>query len=205
GCTYRDRTAADTTRRSQGSRSCTRQSRARRYRPSRSCRRVAMVSVSKRTDGRPGYVVRWRDESGRQRKKSFRRKVDADRFRAEIEHSLNNGRYVDPSARRQTFRQYAEAWRAAQPHRPRTAQAVEQHLRCYAYPAFGERPIASVRPSVVQAFVTGLPLSASTTRTVFNTVRAVFRAAVRDRVIGHDPTERINLPPVPRRRVEPLT
>ncbi|HEX6076349.1 MAG TPA: hypothetical protein VFZ32_13940 [Micromonosporaceae bacterium] len=45
-----------------------------------------MASVSKRVrDGRTTYLVRWRD-GARQCKKSFARKVDADRFRTTIEH-----------------------------------------------------------------------------------------------------------------------
>jgi len=38
-----------------------------------------------------------------------------------------------------------------------------------------------------------------------NTIRAVFAAAVRDRVIAHNPCVGVTLPRVPRRRVEPLT
>jgi hypothetical protein len=40
-----------------------------------------MGSVEKRTrDGNVTWLARWRDPDGRQRKKSFLRKVDAERF-----------------------------------------------------------------------------------------------------------------------------
>lgn len=164
-----------------------------------------MASVERRKDGRPGYVTRWRDESGQQRKKSFARKVDADRFRAETEHKLNTGTYVDPAAGRTTFREYAEQWRAMQPHRPNTAARVRYQLAAHAYPVLGDKPLARLRASDMQAFVSGLGLAPSTARTVFSTVRAIIGAAVRDRRIPYDPCDRIKLPEMPRQQVVPLT
>jgi integrase len=40
---------------------------------------------------------------------------------------------------------------------------------------------------------------------VFNTVNAVFRAAVRDRMIPHNPCEDAKLPQIPRKRIVPLS
>lgn len=167
-----------------------------------------MASVEKRDDGRPRpWLVRWRDEAGKQRKKSFGRKVDADRFRAEVEHSLNIGGYVDPKAGRQTFRAYAEAWRLAQPHRPNTAARTLSQLGKHVYPVLGSRPMSAIRPSELQAFVTGLSadLAPGSVRTVYATVRAIFGAAVHDRVIGRDPAAGVKMPERPREQVVPLT
>ncbi|MEV6472688.1 hypothetical protein [Streptomyces sp. NPDC051657] len=47
-------------------------------------------------------------------------------------------------------------------------------------------------------------LAASTSRTVFNTVNTVFRAAVRDRMIPHNPCAEAELPSVPRKKIVPL-
>jgi integrase len=166
-----------------------------------------VANVERRKDGRPGYAVRWRDEAGRQRKKSFSRKVDADRYRAEVEHSLNLGSYVDPRAGRTTFRDYAEAWRASQPHRPNTAIRARSQLTKHVYPVLGHRPLAAARPSELQALVATLSttLRPGSVRTVFATVRAIFAAAVRDRVIGNDPCAGVKLPAVHRERIVPLT
>ena len=167
-----------------------------------------MASVEKRRDdGRAGYLVRWRDEAGRQRKKTCPRKIDADRLRAEIEHKLNAGTYVDPAAGRRTFSTCAEAWRTAQPHRPNTATRVASQLRVHVYPVLGDRPIAAVRPSEIQALIGKLStsLSPGSVRTVMATVRAIFGTAVRDRLIALDPCTRLALPAVQRQRVVPLT
>ncbi|MDZ5441760.1 tyrosine-type recombinase/integrase [Micromonospora sp. 4G57] len=164
-----------------------------------------MASVERRKDGRPGYVCRWRDEAGRQRKKSFTRKVDADRYRAEVEHKLNTGQYVDPKAGRTTFEVYAEQWRAMQPHRPNTAARTRSQLTKHVYPAIGGRPLAQLRASELQAFVTGLAVAPSSVRPIWATVRAILSAAVRDRLIPYDPADRIKLPELPRQQITPLT
>ncbi len=167
-----------------------------------------MASVEKRDDGRPRpWLVRWRDEAGKQRKRSFTRKVDADRFRAEVEHSLNVGTYIDPAAGRKTFRAYAEAWRLAQPHRPNTAARTLSQLGKHVYPVLGDRPLAAIRPSELQAFVTGLSadLSPGSVRTVYATVRAVLKTAVHDRVIGRDPAAGVKMPERSREQIVPLT
>ncbi len=70
-------------------------------------------------------------------------------------------------------------------------------------PAFGKRPLSSVRPTEVQAFVRRLSetLEPSTVRTVYQHLRAVFRAAELDRLISRSPCERIALPALTRHRV----
>jgi integrase len=154
-------------------------------------------------------VVRWRDEAKAQRKRSFKRKLDADRYRAQLEHELSTGAYVDPGAGRVPFHDYAEVWRRAQPVRATTAVRHRVSLELHAYPALGDRPIAAIRPSEIQAFVTGLSqrLAPATVRTVYATVRAVFRAAARDRVIQSDPcqSKAVSLPAGEHRRIVPLS
>jgi integrase len=164
-----------------------------------------MASVRKRTDGRPGYTVRWRDEAGTQRKRSFSKKALADRFRAEVENALNTGSYVDPKAAKVTFYEVAEQWRLSQPHRENTAAGTLSRLTVHAYPTLGKRPIGQIKPSELQAWVSGLPLSPSSVRPVWNTAKAVFKAAMRDRRISWDPTLGVKLPELPRVQVVPLT
>lgn len=69
----------------------------------------------------------------------------------------------------------------------------------------GDRPLASIRPSELQAFVTGLSVAPSSVRPIWATVRAILAAAVRDRRIPFDPCDRVKLPELPRRQVTPLT
>lgn len=101
------------------------------------------------------------------------------------------GQFVDPRSGRVTFRDYAERWRAGQVHRLTTVAYVEGKLRQHAYPVLGDRPLSSVRPSDIQAWVKGMTdrLAPSTVGTVHGVVSGIFRAAVRDRLIVANPCE----------------
>lgn len=166
-----------------------------------------MATIGRTSSKSNPWQVRWRDPAGKQRKKSFPRKLDAERFKSEVEHQLHTGQYVDVAAGRVTFRAYAEQWRKTQQVRPNTAARHERELRLHAYPILGDRPIASLRPSDLQAWVTalGARLSPDSVRVVHGTVRAVFTAAMRDRIIGWDPCEGVRLPEHDRREILPLT
>jgi integrase len=152
------------------------------------------------------WQARYRDPAGRERTKTFRRKLDAQRFLDEVTTSMVTGQYVAPDAGKVTFREYAEDWRAAQVHRASTAETVERHLRRHAYPAFGDRPIGSILPSHVQAWVKGLSvdLAPATVAVTHGIVASVFRSAIRDRRITASPCEGTKLPEAHREPVVPL-
>lgn len=166
-----------------------------------------MASVEKRTrDGRVTWQARWRDPDGRQRKRSFSRRTDAERFMATVRADVLRGTYIAPDDGRMTFGEYAEQWARIQQHRPSTTDSVERHLRRHVLPVLGARPLGAVRASEVQAFVKGLSdrLAPTTTAVVYSRVAAIFAAAVRDRRIPSTPCVGITLPRRPRSRVEPL-
>ena len=169
-----------------------------------------MASVTKRVrDGKTvGYDARWRDESGAQRKKLFRRKTDADRFAASVEADKARGIYVNPSAGRATVRAYVEdRWLPSLVHvRPSTLELYRAHLRTHVLPAFGSRPLASLKRPDMKTFVAGLStrLAPSTVGTVFAVVRSVLQAAVDDGLLPANPCARVPLPRVEARVVEPL-
>ena len=170
-----------------------------------------MASIARRPDGR--WRARYRDDAGREHAKHFPRKTDAQRWLDEVTASIVTGRYVDPQAGRATFRDYAEQWRAGQVHRPSSAAHIETMLRRHAYPALGERPLSSILPSEVQAWVKGLgsaegdtrALAPATIGVVHGIVSSVFKAAVRDRRIMANPCEGTRLPKVERAKVFPPT
>lgn len=164
-----------------------------------------MASIDKRPDGR--YRARWReDPGGPQRAKHFDRKVDAERFLDRLRGDLVRGLYMDPTASRIQFGQYAESWRKSQMHRPATAALVDTYLRHHMLPFFDTRPLGSIRPSDIQSWVSDRAsvLAPTTVKVVYRFMAAIFRAAVRDRLIAVTPCDQIKLPPVLRKQVEPL-
>lgn len=57
-----------------------------------------MASVERQVrNGQLRWQARWRDDAGRQ-KKTFDRKIDAERFLATVEHGILTGSYVDRPA-----------------------------------------------------------------------------------------------------------
>jgi hypothetical protein len=155
-----------------------------------------MSSIAKISERK--YRARWRTPDGGSRVRTFTTQRDAAAFLATVETSKNDGSYIDSTARRVTFKEYAEAWAAAQPHRATTAASVEIILRCHILPTFGSRRLATIRTSEVQAWVSGVDLAPSTVSVVYGKLSAIFRAAVEDRPISHSPcTRRIKLPALP--------
>ena len=104
------------------------------------------------------------------------------------------GQYVDPKAGRVTFETFYAEWAARQVWEATTVLAMD--LAAAGVP-FGQLPLAELRRSHVEQWIkqmTRRGLAPGTLRTRVNTVRAVLRAAVRDRVIAHDPSDSVTLP-----------
>jgi hypothetical protein len=141
-----------------------------------------MGHITKR-NGR--YQATYRGPDKRERTKTFDRRVDADRWLTSVEHAKLTSTYVDPAAGKVTFRRYAEDWRKMQMHRYGTERSAEQSFRIHVYPTFGDRAIGSIRASDIQALIRALSssLAPRTVEIVYRYVAAVFRAAVRDRII----------------------
>jgi len=166
-----------------------------------------MASITKREGRDRPWQVRYRDPEGASRRRQFARRVDAERFLVEVEHQKHTGAYVDPRAGRVTFREYAEQWRAGQPHRPSTASLYERLLRLHVYPALGDRGLASVRRSEVQGWTATLAarVAPATVRQCYAVTRTIFGAAVEDKLLAESPCRKIALPELPDDKIVPLT
>src|SRR3954465_5030933 len=169
-----------------------------------------MASIARRPDGT--YRPRFRDETGKEHARHFKRKVDAQRWLDEQTGAVGTGAYVDPRAGRVPFAEYAEQWRATQVVRPTTGLAYERVLRRNVYPRLGTRPLASIRSSEIQGLVAWLcteaedrpALAARTVRVTLSVTSAVFKAAVRDRRLVSNPCAGVRLPEIHKSRVQPL-
>jgi integrase len=165
-----------------------------------------MASIDKRPNGK--WRARYRlHAGGPQRAKHFERKIDAERFLVRVQGQLLDGSYGDPSAGQVSFGQYARSWRTAQVHRPTTVAQVDAHLRNHVLPHFGDRAIASIRPSEVQAWVKGRSdvLAPATVEVVYRIFSAILGDAVTDRVIVRNPATGVKLPRKPATPIVPPT
>lgn len=149
-------------------------------------------SIAKRPHGK--WRGRYRDESGKEHSRHFERKVDAQQWLDHVTTTVVTGTYADPQAGRITFAAFFGDWSARQVWAPGTVRAME--LAAKSTP-FIEKPIKQVRRSDIELWIKQMHdsgLAPGTIKTRYVNVRSVFRAAVKDRVIGTDPTDAIRLP-----------
>jgi integrase len=148
-----------------------------------------------------GYRVRWRGPDGKERNKTFKRKVEADRFCAVVSADLVRGQYVDPDAGKVPFETYARKWLDAQTFEETTRVAVELRLRLHAFSTLGVRNLSDIQPSTIQGWLRTLADLAPTYRkVVFANVSTIFTAAVDDELIAKNPCK---APSVRRPRSDP--
>jgi len=135
------------------------------------------------------WQVRYRDDHGRQRKQSFDKRPAADAFDAKIKGQLAAGTFVDPAAGQITFREYAEQWRISRTHDIVTAQHIEAAFRLRVYPVIGDHRmrLMAQRPSIVQAWISGVQTHPNSVQQVIKGVSQVFTAAVEDGIIPRNP------------------
>lgn len=154
-----------------------------------------MSSITKKTNG--SYYARWRDPAGKQKAKTFDRKVDAERFLASVTIDSLTGRYVDPRAGRTTVTDYVAGWVDVQPWRDSTRATREGVIDAQILPTFGPFPIGSIRPTDVQAWVgkmSAAGLAPSSVEAYFRVFAQIMRAAHRDRLIAESPCAGVKLP-----------
>ncbi|MDX6287627.1 MAG: hypothetical protein QOG53_3112 [Frankiales bacterium] len=148
----------------------------------------------------PRYVGVYRDLRGSQRSAGvFDLKRDAARAAREAESQLLNGNWIDPTDGRITFRDYVEQhWWPSRHIEATTKAGYRCLLDKHFLPFFGDLPMRSIVPSTVQAWVTEATprLSPRSVRKAHVMLHSVFRRAVRDRVILHNPARETELPKV---------
>ena len=169
--------------------------------------------------GRKGIGRRWRvryvGPDGRERSRSFDRKVDAEKFRATTEADLIRGAWADPASRKVLLGGYAREWLAGRTGEPSTLDVLRVRVERHILPALGDMRLADIRPSRVQAFITSLrtadgkdrPAADGTARGVFTTLSAILSAAVDDGIITSNPARKasVKAPRAPQRKVVPWT
>ena len=159
--------------------------------------------------GKASYRARYRDPAGRERSKSFRRKADAERWLAEIEHAKARGRWTDPALGRIRFDDWLASWWVTTTNlRPTTRARDELVLRLYARPRFGNVPLAAITQLDVRTWVAELSARGLTPATVTKTYQVfgkVMGAAVDAGYLAQTPCRNVPLPKIEREEMRFLT
>lgn len=142
------------------------------------------------------WLVRWREPDGRQRKKSFRRKKDAETYATTVEHSKLTGSYIDPDAGKIRVSDWALQWLAAQVHiKPSTRDRHQGILDRHIMPRWGGLRLSDVKHEDVQSWVNDLSatLSPASVAKVHRVFSLLMSWAVPAR-LWKNPAEGVNLP-----------
>ena len=152
-----------------------------------------MASISRMASGK--WRARYRPiPTANQKSRIFDTRRDAQRWLDEVTASMVTGQYVDPLAGKITFAAFYEQWSARKTWAPGTTLAMNLAAESV---TFGRVRMSSLRASHVESWVKSMidrGLAPGTIKTRFNNVRAVLRAAVRDRMIPSDPAIGVDLP-----------
>jgi integrase len=141
------------------------------------------------TLGPTTYRVRYRDPSGRERSKTFRKATDAERFKKVVDADLVRGEWHDPKPGRRLFREWVKEHAAEASKRPTTAARDAVVLRKHFLPVLGDFPLGSITPRDIQKIVSTMQtqLQPATVRTNYAVLSAVLSAAVQAELIPRSP------------------
>ncbi len=164
-----------------------------------------MAHISR--DTRNGHwIARWQEPSGAERKKSFTRKVEAQRWLDQLQAEIHQGRYIDPSAGKTLVAACAQRWCDGLVHlKPSTLERYRGIVKTHIVPMWGSWQIARVTPNDVNGWIGTLVadgLRPSSVRQTHRVLSLILDAAVQDGRIGRNPAHGARLPrPV---RTEPM-
>jgi len=144
-----------------------------------------VASIQKRPDGQ--WRARYRDDAGREHARHFARKVDAQRWLDAVTASLVTGTYVDPKLGKITYLSYYLVWSSRQVWVHHTRRAMDKQAQDV---PFGDVALANIRSSHIESWVKAMSstLAPLTIKQRVQNARTVLKAAMKDKVLGADPS-----------------
>jgi integrase len=160
-------------------------------------------------ESKVAYRARYIDPAGRERSKSFPRKVDAERFLATTESGKLRGTWTDPALGKITLAAWLETWwTTATDLRPSTQARDHSYFASLILPRFGTTPLAAITQPAVQAWVADLSARGFKPATVVKAYQLLGRtmtAAVNADMLARSPCRAVRLPKVEREEMRFLT
>lgn len=116
-----------------------------------------MAHIQHRSARPRPWQVRYRDPSGRERAKSFTRKVDAEKFAVTVEADKLRGEWADPRLSKTNLTDWSSRWLQTKTHlKPKTLVGYESNLRAHVLPRFGKYELRHVSRLDVEEWVAEL-------------------------------------------------
>lgn len=143
------------------------------------------------------WLARYVDERGREHSKSFRVKVEAQRWLDGQTAAVVTGNHVAPRNAQMTVQQWCDTWiQGYGVNRESTVRQARTHIK-HIVAEFGDVPMSAVRPSHVKAWVAGLKdFEPSYVYALHSRLSQIFGDAVHDGVLARNPCSRRTAPPM---------
>jgi integrase len=151
---------------------------------------ASIHKISRKTKGRYSYLVRYRRPDHTQGSRTFKRRVDAERFASTVEADKSRGEYIDPRSGRVSVADWAASWLETKARKaPKTLEDYQSVVRRHVVPNLGTKTLSSVRPLDVERALAQVPgARAERVRRVLN---MIFEAAVDNGMIARNPASRV--------------
>ena len=156
---------------------------------------MASVSPYETKSGRR-WRVQYRDPAGKVRtKRGFPRKSDAKAWADKNSVDVRAQDWINPNAGKVTVWELGEVWKQNLGHlKPKTRHDMLAMYRNNVEPVWGNRGVASIKPSEVQTWVSNIDRSASLVRQAHAVLAQILDVAVQDRAIRENPARGVKLP-----------
>jgi integrase len=158
------------------------------------------------------YRARYTDPDGTEHSRSFAdgRKREAVSWVQQQAADVARGTWTDLQAGKMTLRRFAEdVYLPSLTFNITTRERIASTLELHVHPTLGGKPLGYLagHPSVIQAWVQGLPMAPSSAKVVLSVLSGVLTAACNDGLIGRHPVHggKVRPPRTPRQLVVPWT
>lgn len=146
------------------------------------------------------WRVRWRDAAGRQKAKTFDRKIDADNHERAVRTDLKRGDYIAPDAGKTTVREWASTWLdSAHNLKQGGIDTYRRDLDRYILPDLGRLPLAKLSGAAIDRYLADMKtrgIASSTRRRHYATIRRMCQAAVERQLLAKNPCDTVEPPHV---------
>ena len=114
-----------------------------------------MGNIQKRDNGM--WRARYRDPSGRERARHFKRKIDAERWLVSVEGAKHRGEWIDPAMSRITVGDWSTRWLQGQSQlKPQTRERYRNIIRVQILPEWERIRLSAISHADVVAWVAKL-------------------------------------------------
>ncbi|MCP4303552.1 MAG: site-specific integrase, partial [bacterium] len=158
-----------------------------------------MSHVQHRRSQTKPWVARYRSPDGRERSKSFKRKIDADQYLAQVEVDKVSGDWVDPPLGRRTLDSWWDEWWPTLTSLRETSRARdESNYLNHVKPIFGSMPLDGIDHRLIQPWIAELSdgLAPATVQKVHQILSKMLRSAIDAGLIKTNPCDKTDLPRV---------